>query len=217
MIRTVFEFLIQRYHDQARPWPMWLRWLIQRDLELGRFANDSQRLDALLRTGAQSRREWCSTLQVQTQHARNVIDSVVATRSRQRPRDRVRPLGWLITPAIAASLILALLLVRLHDRGTDAQRVRFLSDQFAAVPDEMLGLIQRAAHASQSHVVRYSPWSQVSLPRTNLWQNVAVQTQQRVQESAGNLFSPWMSLGDDLRARWEASQSTTSAAEAGGT
>jgi len=194
MFRTLLEFLIQRSVDHRRPLAGWLQWLVRRDSRLDQFYSDAQKLDEQLRTSAAARHRQLAEQPIS-------LSSVTKARVERSPQSRDwRPVvGWISGLTVAAALVLFAFVHHTTEQQTKAARIQFVSAQFTSVPGEMLDMLNRASHLSQSELPRYSPledWSELPLPR---WENVTHQLQAPVQHKVNLLVSDWTEIAERFR------------------
>jgi len=208
MIRTTFQFLIQRAIDRQRPPHPWLRKAIDRSEPLTRYTQQAEKLDDLLRTSATARRE---SLECESPAA-----SVAPIVRQPMPREKKsapifrRPVaarwGWL-AGGVTALLFVGLFIQQSTERQTRAAHAEFLSQQLAAAPDEVLHMLHRATLASQDELARYAPATRWSLPEFSPWEQVATQVQTPIERSATLLVNEWTGLTEVL-GRWSIEEPT---------
>jgi hypothetical protein len=188
MIRTFLEFLIERFLDQGRQPPGWLRWLARHDRRLHEHSRQALTLDRALRSGAVSRRHQLAsdTLVVP------LVEPVFLERTTYRANRSTARWGWLA--ATAATLVgVAAFTHHYNEQQTRAAHAQFVSSKLVQVPDEMLVMIAQAARSPRE----FSPLTQFALPEINPWRDIPRGTQGQLRES----FSAWGSHLSDLGER----------------
>lgn len=192
MIRTFLEYQIQRALDESPELPVWLRVVLRFSPHLRQFADDSRQLDSLLHTGARARHE--SLFEATGQSSR------VELARRSVPKHDRALIGWLSAAALAASLAIAFFAHRATERHFNAEHARFLSQQFASVPEGMAMILTQAVNNPQ--LPRYNPLAQLKLPETNMFANVSTSTQASLKSQVDSVITPWQSLGEQFLSEW---------------
>jgi hypothetical protein len=192
MIRTLFEFLIQSSLDRGNGVPRWLRWFQQRDPQLRRYERNSQRLDSLLRSSAQSVRQELA--------AEGSEPVLVELPLRCEPSSsNYAWAGWLAATA-AAMVGVAMFFNHTAEQQANAERMQILSTQLATMPDDMLSLLSKAARTPRD----LSPLAQLSLPEVNVWRDLPREAQGQLKTSFNEFGSQWTSIGERVYERLEA-------------
>jgi hypothetical protein len=203
MIRTWLEYLLQVALDRSGHIPWWLEWLVRRDAELAQYVRDSRQLDQRLRATAQ---EVCRALVDPAEALPGALpdrpSGLAVSRAKTPERLRRRKAIWLTPLTAAAVLLVGFLAMHTYRQHTRSQWLQFLSQEFTAVPGDLLTMLSTAAATSQESTSLHAPWNQVSLPEHDLWQTVASETQGQVEASLASLVEPWKSVGTGLGDEW---------------
>jgi hypothetical protein len=155
---------VSRSLDEGRPLPGWLERWADRDLARRQYVDHMQSLDKLLRTSV--RREGLpaeSSASVESPQL-----NAVTTTASFFPTRRVLQFAF----AVAAALLLMFSL-RSNDRDSaNSERLNYLGLQMAAVPTEVLTLLNRTAETSRTQIVCYSRNVNLSLTGIPRWSDL---------------------------------------------
>ena len=188
MIRTLLWFFIERSLDHGRQPPRYLRWLARHDPQLRMRSQRAMDLDRALRSAALSRRHDLASGRERVAWVEpRPRDTALQGTTRSAAR-----WGWLAATAAALTGIAAFA-NHYHQQQTNAARARYVSAKLAEVPDGLLTVITEVTRSSQE----FSPMTQISLPKVNLWSDIPRSTQGQLKQS----FSMWGSHLSDMGER----------------
>lgn len=202
MIRTFFEFLLSRSHDDGTSLNGWLNRLLLRDAGLNRFDTEARQLDTLLRSSATEQRQAMAnnedvavlTLPPQRQTTSSVADVKHSRHS----------LAWLSGLA-AAAIVLIALAPNWFRPALPAVHAGEFSHQLTVVPGEVLRLLTSAAKTSQAQLPQLSPLTSLTLPTLPAWEDVALHVESPVRQEINFWQEGWQESWQDFKLRLPAS------------
>ena len=194
MIRTFFEFLLSRSHDEGTQPNDWFRRLLLRDARLNRFDAETRQLDMLLRsTAAEQRQAMASDNPIATL----TLPPDRKTTTTTHEKSTRHALAWFGGLAACALLLVALLPSRSQPTAPVVHAGE-LSQQLTVVPGKVLGLLTRAAQASQTQLPQLSPLANLTLPTLPAWQAVALRVESPVRVEIDFWQKGWKNLRSHL-------------------
>ena len=197
MIRTFFEFLLSRSHDGGKPSNGWFRRLLLRDAKLNRFDTEAHQLDTLLRSTAAEQRQ---AMAINNSAATLTLPPHRETATTAHATNARHTLAWFGGLAACALLLVALLPSRSQPTAPVVHAGE-LSQQLTVVPGKVLGLLTRAAQASQTRLPQLSPLANLTLPTLPAWQSVALRVESPVRAEIDFWKNGWQESWKNLRSR----------------
>ncbi len=193
MIRTFFEFLLSRSHDEGTLPTSWFRRLLLRNVGLNRFDAETRQLDTLLRNSAAEQRQAMAA----NNTAAFTLPPYRKTATTAHKKNTSHTLAWLSGLAACALLLVSLPPSWLRPAAPTVHAGK-LSQQLTIVPGKILGLLTLAAKTSQTEVPQFSPLANLTLPSLLPdWEGLALRVESPVRQE----IDIWQEVWQDFTSR----------------